>query len=190
VRATLVCLAILAPVSLSAQDSTPQSPFHRGDWEAGAAVGANLTLGDLALLKYTSPTSAWYFGGSFSAVKVGVPNGVSTSAATGYQVSLTIARRFFRVVAPRTALFLSPNIVLGAGHFTCSGCNQSTGSFAIGADVGGEFFITSFAGIGVAAGVNAGYSRVRTTVPAGSGTSSLWSATVHTPAGIFAFLHL
>ena len=182
-------LVAAAAGRLPAQDSTTQAPYRAGSWGTEARVGPNLSFPDLALLKFTSPTRAWYLDGQFNASKL-VANS-SPISSSGYSIGLTLGRRFYRPLSKHAALFITPGVTVGSGHqCTASGCAASW-TAGLGADLGAEVLITSFAGLGVKAGAVLNYLHdTNTPSLAPRETRSLFVFSLASPVGIFATLHL
>lgn len=178
---------------LAAQDPQVASPFHAGDWEVQSSVGSNLQLGNFSLLKYSTPTAAWYLFAELNATKphLGGPGGISPMPTPGYNVLLDIGRRYFRPVTSHALLFATPTLDLGAQH----SCNSSTSacdadwSVGIGLDLGGEYLVTPFLGVGVLAGGFVGYDRDNHLSGGVTTTVKTFRANLSTPFGLIAFLH-
>ena len=185
---SMVFLAALAG-RLQAQDSTALAPYRAGSWGTEVRVGPNLTFPDLALLKFTSPTRAWYLDGQFNASKL--VSSASPINSSGYSLAVTLGRRFYHPLAARASLFVTPNVTLGGGHqCTPSGCVAGWNA-GVGVDVGAEVLVTSFAGLGVKAGAGLSYRHdIDTPSLAPSERLSTFSFNLSSPFGIYATLHL
>lgn len=186
-----VCFIMLtAGRTLAAQDSPPASPFHGGDWEVQANVGTNLALGNFAILKYSTPTRAWFLSASFNATKPFQSAGISPALTPGYSVFLTAGRRFFRVVTSHALLFVTPNARVDALH-NCSTtpiCQSGWGA-GVGLDLGGEYLLTPFAGLGIVAGGGIDFGHFKELNGGVTTSSTSVMLNVATPVGLIAFLH-
>ena len=187
-------LLLAAAGSLAAQDPQIGSPFHAGDWEVQTQVGTNLQLGSFVLLKYSTPTAAWYFFGQFTATKphFGGSGGISGMPTPGYSLFFNVGRRFFRPVTTHALLFVTPTVDFGAAH----NCDSNTPptctsdwAAGLGVNVGGEYLVTPFLGVGVLAAADISYSHAKEL--SGGVTTALkaFHANVSTPFGLMAFLH-
>lgn len=189
-----VCLLLVAAAGgLAAQDPQVESPFHGGDWEVQSQVGPNLRLGGFSLLKYSTPTAAWYVFGLFNATKphLGGSGGISPMPTPGYAIILDIGRRYFRPVTKHALLFATPTIDLSAEHNcdpSTSDC-QSGWAAGLGFGLGGEYLLTPFLGVGVDAGASISYGNAKVLSGGATTTYKTFTAVFSTPVGLTAFLH-
>lgn len=186
-------LIFAAGGGLAAQDSQAESPFHAGDWEVQSSVGSNLQLGNFSLLKYSTPTAAWYLFAEFNATKphLGGPGGISPMPTPGYNVLLDIGRRYFRPVTQHALLFATPTLDLAAQHNCDSSTSvcQSDWGVGVGLSLGGEYLLTPFLGVGVLAEGFVGYDRTKQASGGVTTTAKTFRADLSTPFGLIAFLH-
>lgn len=186
-------LLLVAVGSLAGQNPQVESPFHAGDWEVQSTVGPNLQLGSFALLKYSSPTAAWYLFSQFNATKphFGGSGGISPTPMPGYAIIVGIGRRYFRPVTNHALLFATPTVNLSAAHNCDSATSvcQSNWTAGLGLNLGGEYLLTPFLGVGLAAGAFFNYGQEKE-LSAGITTSmKVFHVDVSTPVGLTAFLH-
>lgn len=140
-------------VPAAAQDLV--SPFHGGEWGAHIAVNG-LTFTNVDIMRFTAPTRAWVLsvGAGATDQRISEAGFPTFTSQRGTSLAVSAQRRFFRTLAPRASVYVSPGLSGSASH----NCGAATpGSpvlcdtqWQVGAlvEFGGEYVIGQHFGIG------------------------------------------